>query len=75
MITFNNFVHNDNLKNKAKSNVKIFPVFYSIGLDKVDIYLIDGPFTSDIGSVNLHSSNGAHWVVYINENFFDSYVC
>ena len=39
------------------------------------IYLRDGPFESDIGIVNLHPTKGTHWVCYINENYFDSYVC
>ena len=39
------------------------------------MYLGDGPFSSDIGIVNLHPTKGSHWVVYINENYFDSYGC
>ena len=39
------------------------------------IYLRDGPFSSDIGLVNLHPPKGTHWVCYINENYFDSYGC
>ena len=73
MITFNDFVHKHNLKNKATSNIKIQKVLTSVGLDNVNIYLRDGPFSSDIGIVNLHPSKGTHWVCYINENYFDSY--
>ena len=75
MITFNDFVKKYNLKNKATSNIKIQKVLASIGLDKVGIYLRDGPFESDIGINNLHPSKGTHWVCYINENYFDSYGC
>ena len=75
MITFNDFVKKYNLKNKATSNIKIQKVLTSIGLDNVNIYLRDGPFSSDIGIVNLHPSKGTHWVCYINENYFDSYDC
>ena len=75
MITFNDFVHKHNLKNKATSNIKIQKVLTSVGLDNVNIYLRDGPFSSDIGIVNLHPSLGTHWVCYINENYFDSYGC
>ena len=39
------------------------------------IYLRDGSFSNDIGTVNLHASKGTHWVCYINENYFDSYGC
>ena len=73
MITFNDFVHKHNLKNKATSIIKIQKVLTSIGLDNVGIYLRDGPFKSDIGVVSLHPSKGTHWVCYINENYFDSY--
>ena len=75
MMTFNDFVHKYNLKNKATSNIKIQQVLCSIGLDNVGIYLRDGPFSSDLGIVNLHASKGTHWVVYINETYFDSHGC
>ena len=51
MITFNDFVHEYNLKNKATSNIKIQQVLDSIGLYEAGIYLRDGPFSSDIGIV------------------------
>ena len=73
---FNDFIKKYNLKNKATSNIKIYEVLKKIGLDsKVVIYLRDGPFSSHIGIVNLHPSKGSRWVVYINENYFDSYGC
>ena len=72
-MTFNDFIKKYNLKNKATSNKKIQQVLNSIVLNNVGIYLRDGPFSSDIGIVNLHPSKGTHWVTYINENYFDSY--
>ena len=75
-MSFNDFVKNYGLKNKATSNIKIYKVLKMIGLDsKVGIYLRDGSFSSDIGVVNLHPSKGTHWVSYINENYFDGYGC
>ena len=74
-MTFSDFVHKNKLKNKATSNIKLKQVLDSIGLNNVEIYLRDGPFSSDIGVVNLHPSKGTHWVVYINEKYFDSYGC
>ena len=74
-MTFNEFIKEYKLKNKATSNIKIQQVLHSIGLNNVGIYLRDGPFESDIGIVNLHPSRGSHWVCYINENYFDSYGC
>ena len=74
-MSFNDFVHKYNLKNKATSSMKIQKVLTSIGLDNINIYLRDGPFSTDVGIVNLHPSKGTHWVCYINENYFDSYAC
>ena len=71
---FNDFVFKHKLKNKATSNVKIYEVLKKIGLDKkIGIYSRDGPFSSDVGIVNLHPSKGTRWVCYINEKYFDSY--
>ena len=76
MMSFNDFVHKHNLKNKATSNIKIYEVLKKIGLDsKLGIYLRDGPFECDIGIVNFHPHKGSHWVLYINKNYFDSYGC
>ena len=75
MMDFNDFIKKHNLRNEATSNIKIQQVLNSIGLNNVGIYLRDGPFSSDIGILNLHPSKGTHWVCYINENYFDSYGC
>ena len=75
MILFNDFVKKHKLKNKTTSNIKIHQVLSSLSLNDVWIYLRDGPFSGDIGIVNLHPSKGTHWVCYINENYFDSYGC
>ena len=75
MMVFNDFVHKYILKNKATSNIKIQQVLSSLSLNDVGIYLRDGPFSSGIGIVNLHPIKVTHWVVYVNENYFDSYGC
>ena len=67
-MTFNEFIKKHNLKNKATSNIKTQQVLNGVG-----IYLRDGSFKSDIGIVNLHQSEGSHWVCFISENYFDSY--
>ena len=74
-MTFNDFIKKYKLKNEATSNIKIQNILSSLSLNDVGIYLRDGPFSSDIGIVNLHPSKGTHWVCYINENYFDSYGC
>ena len=70
MITFEDFIHKYDSKNKATSDIRIQSV-----CKDVDIYLKDGPFKADIGIVNLHQTKGTHWVAYINQNYSDSYGC
>ena len=73
MMSFNDFVHKYNLKDKATSNLKLYEVLKKIGLDsKVGNYLRDGPFSSNIGTINLHPSRSTHWVCYLNQNYVDS---
>ena len=64
-MTFNEFVQNYNLKNKATSNIKIYQVLSSLKLNDVGIFLKNGPFSSDVEILNLHPSKGTHWVLYI----------
>ena len=68
-MTFNDFVRKHNLKNKATSNIKTQQVLSFLSLNDIGILLGDGPFSSDIGIVNLHPPKGTHWVFYVNENF------
>ena len=76
MITFNDFVHKHNLKNKGTSNIKIYEMLKKIGLgSKVGIYLRDGIFSTNYGIVILHPSRGTHWVLYFKDCYFDSYGC
>ena len=60
MMTANDFVRKHKLKNKVTSNVEIDRVLSSLSLNDVGIYLRDGLFESDIGTVNLHPSKGTH---------------
>ena len=73
MMTFNDFIKNIKMKNKPTSNMKIYENLSSLGLGNVGIFLRDGPFETDTGLVNLHSSKGTHWVCYTNEIYFDRY--
>ena len=70
---FNEFIKKYKLKNTATSNIKRQQVLSFLFLNGVGIYLRDGPFSSDIGLVNLHPSKGTHWLLYIDESYFDSY--
>ena len=35
----------------------------------------DDKFNTTSGIVNLHPSVGTHWVMFTNQNYFDSYGC
>ena len=35
----------------------------------------DDKFTTTAGIVNLHPTEGTHWVMFTNQNYFDSYGC
>ena len=48
------------MKNEATSNIKNQQVLLSLCLKDVGIYLRDGPFSSDIGKVDLHLRQGTH---------------
>ena len=75
ILTLNDFVLKHKLKNKATINIKIQQTLSCSGLSDVGIYLGNGPFSTNVGIVNIHPSKGTHWVCYINENYFDSYGC
>ena len=68
MMTFNDFVHKNKLKNKRTSNIKIQQFLSSFFLNDEGIYLRDGPFFGDIGVVKIHPSKRTQWAVYINEH-------
>ena len=71
-LTFKEFIREFNLKNKATSNIEIQNVLERMGT-KCGIYMRDDKFTTPIGIVNLHPTKGTHWVLYINQFYFDSY--
>ena len=75
MMSFNDFIHKYRLTNKATLNIKIQQILSSLSSSDVGIFLRDGPFATDEEIVNLHPTNGTHWVAYINQNYFDSYGC
>ena len=76
MISFNDFVHNYELKNNATSNIKIYGVLRKIGLhSKVGFYLKNGIFSTKYGILNIPPSKGTHWVCYTKDCYSDSYGC
>ena len=61
-MSFNDFINKQNLKNKAASNIKV-QVVSSNEIDNVGAFSRVGPFSTDIGIVNLHPSKSTHWGV------------
>ena len=72
---FIDIIHKHDLQNEATSNIEIQQVLSSLFSNDVGIYIGNGPFSSDIGNVNLHPSKGTKWVAYMTKIFFDSYGC
>ena len=72
-MSISDFAHKSKIKKRATLNITVYRVPSSIELGTVDLYLRDGPFSSDVGIVNLHPAKGTHWVVFINEHYFNSY--
>ena len=58
-MSFKDFVHEYELKNKATSIRKV-QVLRSLSVNDFGVYLRDRPFSSDIGIVNLYPSRGTH---------------
>ena len=55
MMSGKDFLHKHKLK-KATSNIKKQKVFSSIGLTNIGMYLRDGPFSNDVGIVEMQST-------------------
>ena len=72
MLSFKEFIREYNLKNKATSNIQIQNILNKLGV-VCGIYMRDDKFTTPIGIVNLHPTKGTHWVLYINQFYFDPY--
>ena len=67
MMSFNDFIRIYSLKYKATSNMKIQQILSSLSLSHVGLVSGDGPFESDVGTVNLHPCHVSHWALYFHE--------
>ena len=56
MMSFNDSVQKYGLKKKEITIIKFQQILSSVGLDNFDMYAKDGPFSTDIGTINLHPS-------------------
>ena len=73
-LSFKEFVNKYGLKNEATSNVEIKEILKLMNTS-CGIYMRDDKFTTTAGIVNLHPTKGTHWVMFVNEFYFDSYGC
>ena len=46
-----------------------------MNIPECGIYMRDDKFNTTSGIVNLHPTKGTHWVMFTNQNYFDSYGC
>ena len=74
-LSFKEFFEKYGQKNEATSNVKIKEILDILKLNSTGIYMRDDKFTTPSGKVDLHPSKGTHWVMFSNQNYFDSYGC
>ena len=74
-MSFEEFVEKYGLKNETTSNVKIKEILDMVNLNSTGIYMRDDKFTTPSGIVNLHPTKGTHWVMFVNEFYFDFYGC
>ena len=77
-LSFKEFVEKYRLKNEATSNVNIKEILDKLTIrvaSPTGIYMRDDKFTTDSGIVNLQPTKGTHWVMFVNEFYFDSYGC
>ena len=72
-LSFKEFVEKYGLKNEATSNVKK-EILNELNIP-CGIYMRDDKFNTTSGIVNLHPTKGTHWVMFTNQNSFDSYGC
>ena len=73
-LSFKEFVNKYGLKNEANSNVEIKEILKLMNTS-CGIYMRDDKFITTSGIVNLHPTKGTHWVMFVNEFYFDSYGC
>ena len=73
-LSFKEFVNKYGLKNEATSNVEIKEILKLMNTS-CGIYMRDDKFITTSGIINLHPTKGTHWVMFTNQNYFDSYGC
>ena len=74
-LSFKEFVERYEINNEATSNIKMKDIRDILKLNSTGIYMRDDKFTTTAGKVNLHPTKETHWVLFSNQNYFDSDGC
>ena len=73
-LSFKEFNDIYGLEDQATSNINIKEVLDQL-TTPAGIYMRDDKVTTTAGIVNLHPTEGTHWVLYTNKNHFVSFGC
>ena len=73
-LSFKEFVDKYGLKKEAIFIVEIKEIL-KLMKTSCGIHMRDDKFITTSGIVNLHPTKGTHWVMFVNEFYFDSYGC
>ena len=80
-LSFKEFLDRYELKDKATSNVKLNKNILDIFMNEMNIhdpcgvYMRDAALATNSGIVKIHLTKGSHWVMFVDEFYFDSYGC
>ena len=66
LLSFEDFVNEYNSENETTPNLKIEKILNLLGLN-INTFLTSSKFTTKDGIVNLHPTNGTHWVAFVNK--------
>ena len=73
-ISLKELVNKYGLENAATNNVRIKEILLFLNTP-CGLYLRDDTFFTKSGIINLPPTKRTHWVMFINECYFDSYGC
>ena len=79
-LSFKEIVTKYGLKNEATSEVKIKEIPNELDIPyrrrfACEVYMRVDKFTTPSGIVNLHPTEGTHWIMFSHEFYFVSYGC
>ena len=72
--SYKEFVDEYGLKEELTNNMKIQQTLNELH-PPTKVHMRDDTFSTDSGIDNLHPTKGTRWVMFTNQNYFDSYGC